>query len=43
MNYKCDVKIYGINERQDNILKNKEILKLSDDDIQMVERCWENR
>lgn len=43
MNYKCDVKIYGINERKDNILHNKEILNLSDNDIQMVERCWENR
>lgn len=43
MNYKCDVKIYGINERKENILHNKEILGLSDNDIQMVERCWENR
>lgn len=43
MNYRCDVKIYGISERKENILKNKEILGLSDDDIQIVERCWENR
>ena len=33
MNFKCDIKIYGIEERKDNILKNKEILELSDNDI----------
>ena len=33
MNFKYDVKIYGIEERKENILKNKEILGLSDEDI----------
>jgi len=43
MQYKCDVKIYGISERTENILHNKELLELTDNDIQIVERCWENR
>ena len=30
---KCDIKIYGIEERSENILENKKILGLSDDDI----------
>ena len=38
MKYKCDIKIYGIEERKDNILKNKEILDLSDDDIFIKQR-----
>jgi len=33
MKYKCDIKIYGIEERKENILKNKELLGLSDKDI----------
>lgn len=33
MKYKCDIKIYGIEERKENILKNKELLGLSDQDI----------
>lgn len=35
---KFDVKIYGIEERQDNILKNKEILGLSDNDIIILKK-----
>lgn len=35
---KFDIKIYGIEERQDNILKNKEILNLSDDDIIILKK-----
>lgn len=30
---KCDFKIYGIEERKENILQNKEILNLSDEDV----------
>ena len=30
---KYDIKIYGIEERKENIIHNKEILKLSDEDI----------
>lgn len=30
---KCDFKIYGIEERKENILQNKKILDLSDDDV----------
>ena len=35
---KFDIKIYGIEERQDNILKNKEILGLSDNDIIILKK-----
>lgn len=35
---KYDIKIYGIEERQDNILKNKEILGLSDNDIMILKK-----
>lgn len=35
---KCDIKIYGIEERKDNILKNKEILGLKDTDIFILKK-----
>lgn len=38
MKYKIDIKIYGIEERQDNILKNKQILGLKDSDIFILKK-----
>jgi len=35
---KCDIKIYGIEERKENILHNKEILGLSDGDVFIAKR-----
>lgn len=37
-NYKCDIKVYGIEDRRENILKTKEILNLSDNDIYIVKK-----
>ena len=38
MEYKADIKIYGIEERKDNILKNKEILGLKDTDVFILKK-----
>lgn len=35
---KFDIKIYGITDRKDQILKNKEILNLADSDVNMIEK-----
>lgn len=35
---KADIKIYGIEERKDNILKNKEILGLRDTDVYIFKK-----
>ena len=39
MEYKADIKIYGIEERKDNILKNKEILGLKDTDVFILNKA----
>lgn len=35
---KFDIKIYGITDRKDQIVKNKEILNLNDSDVNMIEK-----